>query len=107
MKNISVKILGKEYQISCPIGAETELIDAANYLDQKMTEIHRNGRIITFENILMTVAINLSHEILQLNRKQTVEAENLVDTVTSLQNKLNNALKTVSSNNLKFEYNNN
>ncbi len=105
MKNLTVRMLGKEYQIACPSGKETELQHAALYLDKKMTEIRSNGRIINFEGILVTVAINLAHELLQ-------QTENLVNNVTSLENKLNNALqgntvKNLSSNNFQFEYNDN
>ena len=110
MKSLTVKILGKEYQIACPAGSEPELQNAANYLDQKMIEIRNNGRIISFEGILITVAINLSHELLQQNVKQSTESENLVANLTLLENKLNmvlqnNSLRTHTSNSLEFEYN--
>ncbi|MGD0465759.1 MAG: cell division protein ZapA [Gammaproteobacteria bacterium] len=110
MKSLNVKILGKEYQIACPSGSEVELKNAANYLDQKMAEIRNNGRIISFEGILVTVAINLSHELLQQNVKQSTEAASLVANLTSLENKLNmvlqnNSLATHTSNSLEFEYN--
>lgn len=100
MKSLSIKILGKEYQISCPLGNETELQNAANYLDQKMTDIRNNGRTISFEGILITVAINLAHDLLH-------QTESLVTNLTSLEHKLDSALQANSLKKLKFEYNDN
>ncbi len=112
MKNLTLKILGREYQIACPSECEAELQNAANYLDQKMVAIRNNGRIISFEGILVTVAINLSYELLQQNVKQSTETENLVANLMLLEKKLNtvlqdNSLKSYSSNSLEFEYNDN
>jgi cell division protein ZapA len=107
-ESLIVKILSKEYQISCPNGTETELQAAAAYLDEKMNEIRNNGRIISFEGMLMTAAINLAHEVVQQNIKQASDNKNLVNNLNLLEKKLNHVLqKPVSSNKLKFEYNNN
>ena len=107
MENLTVKILAKEYQISCPSGSELELQNAVNYLDEKMTEIRNNGRIISFEGMLITAAINLAYEVVQQHIKQSTENKNLAANLSSLENKLNTALqKPLSSNKLKFEYNN-
>ncbi len=112
MKNLTIKILGKEYQIACPPGTEAELQNAATYLDQKMQEIRNNGRIISFEGILITAAINLANDLLQQTFKQSTETETIVANLTSLEHKLNSVLQNSSklqhahtSNNLKFEYN--
>lgn len=108
MENLTVKILAKEYQISCPAESQLDLQNAVAYLDEKMTEIRNNGRIISFEGMLITAAINLAYEVVQQNIKLSNETKNLVENLTSLKNKLNTALqKPLSSNKLKFEYNNN
>ncbi len=107
-ENLTVKILSKEYQVSCPSGADLELQNAATYLDQKMTEIRNKGRIISFEAMLITAAINLAHEVVQQHTKQMSDNNSLIANLTSLENKLNLALqKPLSSNKLKFEYNDN
>ena len=36
---LELTILGREYRINCPEGAEEELRETARFLDQKMTEI--------------------------------------------------------------------
>lgn len=107
MENITVKILAKEYQISCPPESQLELQSAAAYLDEKMIEIRNNGRIISFEGMLITAAINLAYEVVQQNVKVSNETNNLISNLTLLKNKLSTALqKPQSSTKLKFEYNN-
>jgi cell division protein ZapA (FtsZ GTPase activity inhibitor) len=103
-ENAVVKILSKEYQISCPKGAELELQSAVNYLDEKMSEIRNNGRVMSFEGMLVTAAINLANETI----KQNLETKNLIKNLHLLEEKLTIAIqKTSSRNKIEFEYNNN
>ena len=37
--HVSVRILEKEYQVSCPANERTDLLDAAELLNDKMREI--------------------------------------------------------------------
>jgi cell division protein ZapA len=121
MENLKVKILNREYQLSCPPQAKTNLQQAVAYLNSKMAEISKNGKIISFESMLVTAAINLSYELIEKNIQQTTDTENLVHSLTCLEQKLHSALQTnntrdnasidtennlQSSNELKFEYNN-
>lgn len=103
-ENAIVKILSKEYQISCPKGTELELQSAVNYLDENMSKIRNNGKVVSFEGVLVTAAINLAHEVI----RQKSETKNLIDNLNSLENKLTTALnKTSPRNKLEFEYNSN
>ncbi len=65
-KSISVKILGKDYQIGCPDDQTHHLIDAALLLDNRMREIRSGGRVIGVERIAVMAALNLAHELLKL-----------------------------------------
>lgn len=93
MTHLTVTILGKEFQIACQAGSETALQSAANYLDQKMLMIRNNGKVINFEGVLITVAINLAYELLQ----QSTEAATLMANLTLLEKKLNTALQQQNS----------
>ncbi len=108
MEYITVNILGKEYQISCPFEFREELIKAATYVDHKMLEIRNKGKIISFEGMLITASINIAYEVIQKEHQNMTNAQLLVENLTSMKDKLNNAIKNpISSNKLKFEYNNN
>lgn len=65
-KPIPVKILGKEYQVSCPENQTHSLIDAAFLLDEKMKKIRSSGKVIGSERIAVMAALNLAHELLCL-----------------------------------------
>lgn len=67
---VTVKLLDKEYTISCPDGAEAELLASADYLDAKMREIKSSGKIVGLERIAVMAALNMSHELIK-SREQT------------------------------------
>ncbi|MGI9214808.1 MAG: cell division protein ZapA [Gammaproteobacteria bacterium] len=108
MEYITVNILGKEYQISCPLEFREELIKATTYVDHKMLEIRNKGKIISFEGMLITAAINIAYEVIQKEHQNMTDTQHLVKNLTSMKDKLNHAIKKpIPSNKLKFEYNNN
>ncbi|MCV6588799.1 MAG: cell division protein ZapA [Marinobacterium sp.] len=72
---VSVSLMGKEYMIACPPGAEAQLQEAADFLNSKMKEIRGSGKIIGLERIAVLAALNISHEYLQHNQQQNKQAE--------------------------------
>ncbi len=68
-KGISVKIMGKDYQVACPEDETHHLLDAALLLDSKMRDIRNSGRVIGLERIAVMAALNLAHEMLQLREE--------------------------------------
>lgn len=67
---IKVNLLGKEYPISCPREEEHDLLLAARYLDDKMRAIRDNGRVIGTERVAVMAALNIAHELIQINNKK-------------------------------------
>lgn len=66
---IKVQILGKEYPIACPPEEQYDLLNAARYLDEKMRLIRDQSRVIGTERIAVMAALNIAHELLQLNQQ--------------------------------------
>jgi cell division protein ZapA len=64
-ETVIVKILGKDYQVACPPGQHTALIESASYLDTQMGNIRQNGKVIGLERIAVMAALNISYELLQ------------------------------------------
>lgn len=64
-RSVTVRLLDKEYTISCPDGAEAELLASADYLNDKMREIRSTGKIVGLERIAVMAALNMSHELLK------------------------------------------
>ena len=63
-KTLTVHLLGKDYQVSCPPGQERGLERAAQRLDQQMQAIRNGGKIIGLERIAVMAALNLTYELI-------------------------------------------
>ncbi len=62
---VIVRILDKEYQVTCPPGQEAGLHQAAATLDKQMRDIRSSGKIVGLERIAVMVALNSTYELLQ------------------------------------------
>ena len=60
-----VIIYDKEYLVACPEDEQAMLLDSADYLNGKMREMQRNGKVIGMERIIVMAALNIAHELLQ------------------------------------------
>lgn len=61
---LDVKILDREFRVACPEDEKAELLEAAVYLDKKMSEIRDTGKIASVEKIAIMAALNITHEFL-------------------------------------------
>jgi cell division protein ZapA len=66
---IKVHLLGKEYPIVCPQNEEHDLLIAARYLDDQMRQIRDTGRVFGAERIAVMAALNIAHEVIQLQQQ--------------------------------------
>ncbi len=62
---VSIRILDKEYQVSCPANERQELIDSAELLNSAMREIRDGGKVVCLERISVMAALNLTNELLK------------------------------------------
>lgn len=62
---VSVKILEKEYQVTCPPDERPALLDSAEYLNRKMREIRDSGKVIGLDRIAVMAALNIVNELLR------------------------------------------
>jgi cell division protein ZapA len=73
---VSVRILEKEYQVACLPEERSELLDSAEFLNNKMREIRDGGNIVGLDRIAVVAALNLSHELLKLrNRGEAAQGD--------------------------------
>lgn len=91
-RGISVRILGKEFQVNCPDGAEHKLIDAAQLLDKKMAEIRNHGRVIGLERIAIMAALNICHENLEYRSQQDAKIHDTQHRIKRMHDKIEDAL---------------
>ena len=63
---IEVNILGRSYKIACEDGERDALLQAVAYLDGKMGEIKKTGKISGTDRIAVMAALNIAHEFLTM-----------------------------------------
>ena len=105
LKTITVSILGKEYQVNCPLDDSEALRKAVEYLNSKMNETKRNSNAIGIDRIAIMTALNLADDLLkkdiQLNKMTTEKNEfcsqlKLQNTIIdSVSDKIENTLREV------------
>lgn len=70
---VNVRILEKEYQVSCPIDERTALLNAAEVLNNKMREIRDSGKVMGLDRIAVMAALNITNDLLNSqNNEETV-----------------------------------
>lgn len=65
--HVNVKILEKEYQISCPAEERKALIDSAELLNTKMREIRDSGKVVGLDRIAVMAALNMANDLIVAN----------------------------------------
>ena len=60
---VNVNILGKEYQVACPVEEKAALIQSAQLLHDNMEKIRSSGKIVGLDRIAVMAALNLAHEL--------------------------------------------
>ena len=65
-KTIDISILGRSYRIACEEGEREALMEAVAYLDGKMGEIKKSGKVSGTDRIAVMAALNIAHELLSL-----------------------------------------
>ena len=69
--HVTVRILDKEYFVSCPQDERADLLDSAEYLNKKMREIRDTGKVVGADRIAVMAALNMANELLRLRKLDT------------------------------------
>lgn len=93
----SVKILDKEYRISCPREEEASLQRAAHYLNDKMREIKSGGKVIGLERIAVMAALNMSYELMNTRNQSFEDNTDAQEQIQQMMGKLDQALTDLES----------
>ena len=90
--SVTVHILDKEYSIMCPQEERANLVSAARYLDGKMREIRSSGKVIGADRIAVMAALNIAHELIQLQRIRPVTKDETDRRLSQIQERISTAL---------------
>jgi cell division protein ZapA len=59
---VKIKILDKEYLVSCPDDEREALEASVKHLTEKMSEIRSTGKVVGIDRIAVMAGLNLAHE---------------------------------------------
>jgi cell division protein ZapA len=63
---VTVRILEKDYTVSCPYDERSALLDSAEFLNTRMKEIRDGGKVVGLDRIAVMAALNLAHEFMKM-----------------------------------------
>jgi cell division protein ZapA len=89
---VSIKILDKDYRIACEFHEQDDLRASARLLDSRMREIRQSGRVIGTDRIAVMAALNIAHDLIQLQRARSSPEGDLSRRLHKLQERVNSAL---------------
>ena len=89
---VSVSILGKEYQVACPPEQKAALIASAELLHNNMQEIRSSGKIIGLDRIAVMAALNLAHELIDLQNQDVRGLDDMQNNMLAMTDKISHFL---------------
>ncbi len=95
---VAITILGKEYKVACEPDEVDALLDSAKDLDQQMRKIRDSGKVASPDRIAVMAALNLAHELRQLQSKTQPAGRTQPDAMTRALIKMRQRIETVLEN---------
>ncbi|MEL7537256.1 MAG: cell division protein ZapA [Pseudomonadota bacterium] len=90
--HVTVRILEKEYQVSCPANERNDLLESAELLNRQMREIRDSGKVVGLDRIAVMAALNMANELLKTRvRGEDLEAT-LGTRIKSMAERLDSAI---------------
>jgi cell division protein ZapA len=97
-KTVEVTLLGRSYRVACEDHEREALMQAVAYLDGKMNEIRKSGKVMGAERIAVMAALNVAHELLTMKlgtgfdlgqaKRRLLALESQIDAAIAKQEKL-------------------
>ena len=89
---VSVRILEKEYFVACSHEERSDLLDSAEFLNNKMKEIRDSGKVVGLDRIAVIAALNLANELLKVRNKDRRLEEDFGGRVRAMRERIDGAL---------------
>lgn len=91
---LTVRILGRDYQVACPEGERESLLTSAEYLSKRMSAVQKKGKTLGMERIAVMTALNMARDLLDHERRKQRAPmdEQVSERLQQLQFKIESAL---------------
>lgn len=95
---LELKLLDKSFTIACSSEQVAEFENASKYLGEKLEQISSRTRALNFDKLLTMVALNITHELLQVKREQAEQEKTTGDLTERLEKILTNLEQSLEDN---------
>jgi len=90
--SVEVSLLGRTYRVACDDDERESLMQAVAYLDAKMTEIHKAGKVMGAERIAVMAALNVAHELLSMRLGRGLDVGQAKQRINAIESKIDAAI---------------
>ena len=90
---VTIKILEKEYKISCPQGEHESLLVSAKSVNDNMVKVREGGKALSADRVAVMAAINIAHYLVKINEQPIID-NNLTNRIDNMQKSIDSALKS-------------
>ena len=70
---VTVRILEKEYKISCPEGEHESLLASARNVNENMKKVREGGKALSADRVAVMAAINIAHDLAKAESSPKVD----------------------------------
>ncbi|GMV54890.1 MAG: hypothetical protein AMXMBFR6_06950 [Betaproteobacteria bacterium] len=95
-ERIDVRLLGREYRLSCEPSEREMLLDAVRLLENRLAELSERTKA-SGERLAIMAAVNLAHELVQARRLSGVDLQDYQRRIVAMKKRLDQALATQDS----------
>lgn len=92
INEVTIKIMDKDFKISCPKDKLPALQESAVYLDKKMHEISKSGKIANVDHLAVITALNITRELMNYKHRQNTYIKMLTDSVKKMKTRIEEVL---------------
>jgi cell division protein ZapA len=92
ISTVTVTILEKEYQVSCPEHEVEALSASARFLDQQMGEIRASGKVVGLDRIAVMAALNIANDYLNTESTLSSSQSTVDDRLRRMSDRVNRAI---------------
>ena len=89
---VTVKLLDREFLVGCKPDEREGLLAAVEHLNRKMREIRHASRSPGYDRIAVLAALDITHDLLVLQRSQSTVSDRAGEHLAMLRRKLEAAL---------------
>ncbi len=90
--SVEVTLLGRTYRVACEESEREGLMQAVAYLDSKMNEIRKAGKVIGAERIAVMAALNVAHELLSTRLGSGFDVGQAKRRISAIESKIDAAI---------------